>query len=85
MNHTVRITSPSDDGLPDFLVNDTTNVDALPGVVYSSDGSTNPVTSITSGVTVGTPSGANSNVTLTASVPSGYVYLEVVDPSGSNT
>ncbi|HZQ46487.1 MAG TPA: hypothetical protein VFC07_05715, partial [Verrucomicrobiae bacterium] len=78
------ITSPSDDGLADFLVNDTTNVDALPGVVYSSDGSTNPVTSITSGMTAGTPSGANSNVTLTASVPSGYVYLEVVDPSGGN-
>jgi hypothetical protein len=27
-----------DDGIPDFLVNDTTNVDALPNNVYSSAG-----------------------------------------------
>ncbi len=84
MNHTVRITTPSDDGLTDFLVNDTTNVDALPDVVYSSDGSTSPVASVTSGVTVGTPSNTNSTMTLTASAPSGYVYLEVVDPGAGN-
>ncbi len=46
MNHVVRLTAPTDDGLPDFLVNDTTNVDALPDIVYSSDGSTYPVTSL---------------------------------------
>ena len=56
LNHAVRLTVPADDGLADFLVNDTTNVDALPGIVYSSDGSTYPVTSITSGVTAGVPS-----------------------------
>ncbi|MDB6065752.1 MAG: delta-60 repeat domain protein [Pedosphaera sp.] len=80
MNHVVRIFAPADDGLPDFLVNDTTNVDALPDIVYSSAGSTAPVTSLANASTAGAPSGVNSNVTLTASVPSGYVYLEVVDP-----
>ena len=30
MNHVVEITCPSDDRVPDFLCNDTTNVDALP-------------------------------------------------------
>ena len=84
LNHVVRITQPTDDGLPDFLVNDTTNVDALPGIVYSSDGSTHPVTSVTSGVTAGVPSGSNSNITLTVSVPAGWVYLEVVDPGADN-
>jgi hypothetical protein len=82
LNHVVRLTAPTDDGLPDFLVNDTTNVDAPPGIVYSSDGATYPVTSNTNGVTTGTPSPVNSNITLTVSVPAGWVYLEVVDPGG---
>jgi hypothetical protein len=80
MNHVVRLTEPTDDGLPDFLVNDTTNVDALPDIVYSSDGSTYPVNSITTGMTAGVPSSVNSNITLTVSAPTGWVYLEVVDP-----
>jgi hypothetical protein len=84
MNHIVRLTAPTDDGLPDFLVNDTTNVDALPGIVYSSDGSTYPVNSTTSGVASGAPSPGNSNITVTASVPAGWVYLEVVDPGGGS-
>jgi hypothetical protein len=84
LNHVVRLTVPTDDGLPDFLVNDTTNVDALPDIVYSSDGSTDPVTSITNAITSGAPSANNSNITLTASVPAGWVYLEVVDPGGGN-
>jgi hypothetical protein len=84
LNHVVRLMAPTDDGLPDFLVNDTTNVDALPGIVYSSDGSTYPVTSTTSGVTSGAPSSGNSNITVTASVPAGWVYLEVVDPGGGS-
>jgi hypothetical protein len=84
LNHAVRITEPTDDGLPDFLVNDTTNVDALPGIVYSSDGSTHPVTAITTGMTTGVPSSNNSNVTLTVSAPAGWVYLEVVDPGAGN-
>ena len=34
MNHMVRITVPIDDGIADFLVNDATNIDALPDNVY---------------------------------------------------
>lgn len=84
MNHLVRITSPIDDALADFLVNDSTNVDAMPGIVYSSDGTTFPVTSITNGLTFGAPSAVVSNITFTATVPTGFVYFEVVDPSGGN-
>lgn len=88
LNHVVRITSPADDGLPDFLVNDSTNVDAPPGIVYSSDGTTYPVTSlgISNTVTLGAPSGTNPNVNLTVSgtVPAGWVYLQVVDPGAGN-
>ena len=88
MNHVVRLTVPSDDGLADFLVNDTTNVDALPEVVYSSDGTTDVVTSlsISNTMTTGVPTASVTNITLTitSAVPAGWVYLEAVDPSGGN-
>jgi hypothetical protein len=81
MNHIVRITVPSDDGIPDFLVNDTTNVDALPDNVYSSEGPVFPVTSLTNVTVNGTPSQSQSNVTATVAVPEGWVYMEFPDPS----
>jgi hypothetical protein len=79
MNHIVRITVPSGDGIPDFLVNDTTNIDALPDNVYSSTGPVFPVTSLTNVTVTGTP--AQSNVTASVAVPSGWIYLEFPDPS----
>ena len=83
MKHVVQLTGAVDDGLPDFLVNDTTNVDAPPGIVYSSAGLTYPVTSLSAAnaATVGTPTTVDSNITLTITgVPAGYVYMEAVDP-----
>src|SRR5262249_10531939 len=82
LNHVVEITVPTDDALPDYLVNDTTNVDALPDVVYASDGTTSPVSSVTSGGTTGTPTPDNLVITASASVPAGYSYMEFVDPGG---
>ena len=84
MNHVVRITEPMDDGQPDFLVNDSTNLDALPDIVYSSDGTTAPVTSSTAGVAVGAPSSGNLSITLTVPPTTGYGYFEVVDPGNGN-
>lgn len=84
MNHVVRITQPADDGLPDFLVNDTTNVDALPEVVYSSDGTTNLVTSVTNGLAVGVPSGTSSTITVTVPPTSGWGYFEIIDPGNDS-
>jgi hypothetical protein len=81
MNHIVRITVPEDDGIPDFLVNDTTNVDALPDNVYSSEGPVFPVISLTNVTVNGTLSGMQSNITVTVSAPPGWVYLEFADPS----
>ena len=86
MNHVVRITYPSDDGIPDFLCNDTTNVDALPDNVYSSDGNVYPVTSLT-GATAssGCDQCVNSSVTISdwrTSFPEGFVYFQLPDPSG---
>jgi hypothetical protein len=81
MNHIVRITVPEDDGIPDFLVNDTTNVDALPDNVYSSAGPVFQVTSLTNVTVTGTLSGTQSNITATVSTPPGWVYIEFPDPS----
>jgi hypothetical protein len=81
MNHIVRLTVPADDGIPDFLVNDTTNVDALPNNVYSSTGPVFPVTSLTNVTVNGTLSGTQSNITVTVSAPPGFVYLQFPDPS----
>jgi len=82
MNHIVRITVPSDDGIPDFLVNDSTNVDGLPNNLYSSAGPVFPVTPLTNVTLNGVLSGTQSNLTVSVSAPAGWVYLEFPDPSG---
>jgi hypothetical protein len=85
MNHVVEIACPSDDGIPDFLCNDTTNVDALPDNVYSSDGNVYPVTSLAGAVSSGVVSGVNSSITVNDAadiIPAGFVYFQLPDPSG---
>jgi hypothetical protein len=85
MNHVVEITCPSDDGIPDFLCNDTTNVDALPDDVYSSDGNVYPVTSLTGATTSNVVSGVDTTIIVNDVadiIPSGFVYFQLVDPSG---
>jgi hypothetical protein len=85
MNHVVRITTPIDDGIPDFLCNDTTVVDALPDDVYSSDGNVYPVTSLTGAVASGPVSAGSLTITVNDVadiIPSGFVYFQFPDPSG---
>ena len=63
----------------------TTNVDALPDDVYSSDGNVYPVTSLTGAVATGTFAGSGSSLTIHDTVdiiPSGFVYFQLPDPSG---
>jgi hypothetical protein len=84
MNHVVRITYPSDDGIPDFLCNDTTNVDALPDNVYSSDGNVYPVTSLTGASAAGSVTNVGGSVTVSDVadiIPTGFVYYQLPDPS----
>ena len=38
LRHVVRVTSPSDDGRPDFLANDNINLEDAPDTLYASDG-----------------------------------------------
>jgi len=86
LTHAVRADVPSDDGKPDFLVNDTPpeheieNPDHLPNVLYLSDGTTAPVTSVTSATLDGQIGEGTLQVQLTASVPGGWVYIRADGP-----
>ena len=76
MIHVVQADRPGDDNLPDFLVNDVPDPDSLPDTLYLSDGSVAPVNQATNvAATLGTYQGQ-----LTATMPSGWTYLQVADP-----
>src|SRR5262249_28941290 len=84
LNHLVQAQGALEDGLPDFLVNDVLDVDHLPDHVYMSDGSTNPVTAVTQASVDAPVSNGHLTVQLTASMPSGFVYLRCSDPGNGN-
>ncbi|HRZ54218.1 MAG TPA: cadherin-like domain-containing protein [Candidatus Paceibacterota bacterium] len=78
----VAAPAPYADGRPDFLVNDLPDPPTdYPDRVYLSDGQTNEVAVVTAGVTDGAPSAFDATVQLTASLPPGFVYLRVPEPS----
>ncbi|MCE5324772.1 right-handed parallel beta-helix repeat-containing protein [bacterium] len=78
--HVVRIDVPGDDNKPDFLVNDEPDINSLPDIVYSSDATTAPVTSVTGATISGTLSPTNLQVHLSASAESGWCYIRGTDP-----
>ena len=95
LEHVVRVTAPADDGKPDFLTIEAANPNTLPDTVWdSADGSTAPVTALSSAsddsgplplfITDGPVTNANLTVHLIAPVTtSGFVYLRTDDPGGS--
>lgn len=79
--HSVRADVPADDGISDFLVNDQTDDEDLPDILYLSDGATSPVTALV-GALVGDPITATNLTThVTASFAAGYNYLRIPDPA----
>ncbi len=82
MLHLVRAPAPFEDGRPDFLVNDDPDPPTdFPDRLYLSDGSTGAVQVVTLATSSGAPSPAAPEVTLTANLPPGFVYLRVPEPS----
>jgi hypothetical protein len=80
LTHAVRVDIPTDDNKPDFLVNDIPDDNHLPDTLYNSAG---PIEAVSIG--------ANSSVDwqivdgrleahLTATVPTGWVYIRTTDP-----
>ena len=85
LNHVVRITTPYDDGKPDFLAMDVPNTANLPDHVYSSDGSVSLVTARTDATVTGTVSPSNLTVHVTVANPQqGYIYIQLTDPGQGN-
>lgn len=82
MIHMVSAPDPFDDGRPDFLVNDQPDPPTdLPDRVYLSDGRTNSVSVVTLADVEGAPNAVHPEVTMTAELPPGFVYLRVPEPS----
>jgi hypothetical protein len=78
--HVVRADIPSDDGKPDFLVNDVPDPDSLPDTLYLSDGTVAPVNIATNATADGSVSLGHFQIHLTASMTSGWDYLTIPDP-----
>ncbi|MGE0377399.1 MAG: SdrD B-like domain-containing protein, partial [Planctomycetaceae bacterium] len=78
--HTVRVDSPTDDGKPDFLVNDIPDADSLPDTLYLSDGTVAVVNIATNVAVDGPVVPGDFYVQLTASMTSGWNYLSLPDP-----
>jgi hypothetical protein len=77
LTHKVRVDHPTDDQLPDFLVNDIADDNFYPDTLYFSDGNTAPVNVLTDATT--TVNG--QTVTITATVDQGWTYLRLDDPT----
>lgn len=77
----VRVDSPSDDGLPDFLVNETFDAKFLPDILYFSNGTTAPVKAVTTGTFDAPATPTDLSVKLQATVSTGWTYLRLADPA----
>ncbi|MCM0590374.1 MAG: Calx-beta domain-containing protein [Gloeotrichia echinulata DEX184] len=79
----VQITQPTDDGLPDFLVNDTFDANFTPDTLYFSQGGTAPVNAVTN-TTADAPATINDlSVQISATVDTGWNYIRLADPSNA--
>ncbi len=78
--HVVQALGALDDGLPDFLVNNTFDVLDLPDEIHLSDGSVQPV-SVSLNATTTAPTAGNLTVMLTGTgLGAGWGYLRIPDP-----
>jgi hypothetical protein len=80
MIHLVKDVRPGADTLPDFLVNDITDVDDMPDTIYLSDGRIEPVSVLKQATVDATVGPGSYQVKLTANMPDGWTYLLIPDP-----
>lgn len=82
--HVVKAQVPSDDNIPDFLVNDIPDANVLPETLYLSNGSVMPVTGVTNAVADAPVSFEDPVVELTVPMVPGYAYVRIHDPGNGN-
>ena len=80
LTHEVLADRPTDDDLPDFLVNDIPNPASLPDTLYLSDGTVAAVNVITNGDFDGPAAPGHLQVQLTTTVSNGWNYIQLPDP-----
>jgi hypothetical protein len=81
--HLVRALGARDDGRPDFLANDVADIYDRPDRIHFSDGTVEPVSVVLAGTVDSAPTTNDLQVSLTAKLPPGWVYLRIPDP-GTN-
>jgi len=81
MIHMVEAQGTLADGLPDFLVNDVSDIDDLPDTIHLSDGTTAPVSVVSVGTPSGAVSGGSLTITLSTAQGAGWSYLRIPDPA----
>jgi subtilisin family serine protease len=80
--HAVRAYGDLEDGINDFLVNETTDLTHTPDMIYFSHGGTSPVSEVVQASTNGSPFVLDGEVTLTMTPTSaGWNYVCVDDPA----
>ena len=82
--HVVLAGGPAEDELPDFLVNELLDGEALPDTVYLSDGSTALVGAASGASFDGAPSPLDLEVELTLTMPASYGYARLPDPGAGD-
>ncbi len=81
--HIVRVDNPQDDRLPDFLVNDVPDDDNLPDTIHSSEGNLLPVQVVRDAQVNGSTRSDVVEMTLKVTLPQGWVYLRIDDPTAN--
>lgn len=77
----VQVDHPTDDNLPDFLVNDIADANFDPDTLYFSDGTKADVTAINDATADGPVSITDLQAQITSTANTGWTYLKLLDPA----
>jgi hypothetical protein len=80
----VNVDGPLTDGRPDLLVNDKADPQFLPDTLYLSQGTIVPVAAVTEAALANAISAGVLQTMITATMPTGWVYLRIGNPGGTN-
>ena len=84
LNHIVNVDGVFGDNRPDFLVNDVADPSFLPDNLYLSQGTVRPVLAVTNANVSNPISAGQLQAQITATMPTGWVYLRIGNPGGTN-
>ncbi len=83
MLHEISAAGSFADGLPDFLVNDVPDIEDRPDRLHLSDGSIATVSTVITATSTA-PTALMLDVPVTATMPAGWTYLRIPEPSNAS-